>query len=57
MNRTIRAILGIFFIAVIAVAAIYLTQDLGKQIRLDVTERKLYTLSDGFWLISSSRSR
>ena len=47
MNRTIRAILGIFFIAVIAVAAIYLTQDLGKQIRLDVTERKLYTLSDG----------
>ncbi|MHC5173303.1 MAG: GldG family protein, partial [Planctomycetota bacterium] len=38
---------GIFFIAVIAVAAIYLTQDLGKQIRLDVTERKLYTLSDG----------
>ncbi|MHC5137075.1 MAG: GldG family protein, partial [Planctomycetota bacterium] len=41
------AILGIFFIAVIAVAAIYLTQDLGKQIRLDVTERKLYTLSDG----------
>ena len=47
MNRTTRAILGIFFIAVIAVAAIYLCQNLGKQVRLDITERKLYTLSDG----------
>jgi ABC-type uncharacterized transport system involved in gliding motility auxiliary subunit len=47
MNRTTRAILGIFFIAVIAVAAIYLSQNLGKQVRWDITERKLYTLSDG----------
>lgn len=47
MNRTTRAILGIFFIAVIAVAAISISQDLGKNIRLDITERKLYTLSDG----------
>ena len=47
MNRMTRAILGIFFIAVIAVAAIYLSQNLGKQVRWDITERKLYTLSDG----------
>ncbi|MEN8126241.1 MAG: GldG family protein [Planctomycetota bacterium] len=47
MNRTTRAILGVFFIAVIGVSAIYLSQNLGKQLRLDMTERKLYTLSDG----------
>jgi ABC-2 type transport system permease protein len=47
MNRATRAILGIFFTVVIAVSAIYLCQDLGKQVRLDITERKLYTLSDG----------
>lgn len=47
MNRTTRAILGIFFIVVIAVAAISISQNLGKQVRLDITERHLYTLSDG----------
>jgi len=47
MNRTTRAILGIFFIAVIAVAAIDLSQKLGGRARLDITERHLYTLSDG----------
>lgn len=47
MNRMTRAVLGIFFVMVTAVAAIYLSQELGKQIRLDFTERKLYTLSDG----------
>ncbi|MHC4289273.1 MAG: Gldg family protein [Planctomycetota bacterium] len=47
MNRMTRAILGIFFVTVIAISAIYLSQNLGKRVRLDVTERKLYTLSDG----------
>ncbi|MHC4987418.1 MAG: Gldg family protein [Planctomycetota bacterium] len=47
MNRTTRAILGVFFVLVIAVSAISVTQDLFKQARLDITERKLYTLSDG----------
>lgn len=47
MNRTLRAILGIFFIAVIAVSAIWIIQNLSRQMRLDITERKLYTLSKG----------
>ena len=47
MNRTTRAILGIFFVVVIAVSAISITQSLGKQMRLDITERGLYTLSEG----------
>lgn len=47
MNRTTRAILGIFFVLVIAVSAISICQKLGKQVRWDITERNLYTLSDG----------
>lgn len=47
MNRTTRAILGIFFIVVIAVSAISISQNLGKRARLDITERHLYTLSEG----------
>jgi ABC-type uncharacterized transport system involved in gliding motility auxiliary subunit len=47
MNRTTRAILGIFFVLVIAVSAISICQNLGKQVRWDITERNLYTLSDG----------
>ena len=47
MNRTTRAILGIFFVLVIAVSAISITQNLAKRARVDITERKLYTLSEG----------
>lgn len=47
MNRTTRAFLAIFFVVVIAVSAISLSRNLGKQVRLDITERRLYTLSDG----------
>ncbi len=47
MNRTLRAMLAIFFVTVIAVSAISITQNLLKQTRLDMTEMKLYTLSDG----------
>lgn len=47
MNRTLRSMLAIFFVAVIAVSAISITQNLLKQTRLDMTEMKLYTLSDG----------
>ncbi len=47
MNRMMRTVLGIFFAAVIAVSAIWIIQNLGRQLRLDITERKLYTLSDG----------
>ena len=47
MNRTVRAILGIFFVGVIAVSAISISQTLGKRARLDITERHIYTLSEG----------
>lgn len=47
MDRTLRTILGIFFIVVIAVSLISVSQDLCKQIRVDITDHKLYTLSDG----------
>ena len=47
MNRTTRAILGILFVVVIAISAISISQNLGKQIRFDITERGLYTLSEG----------
>ncbi|HOK96088.1 MAG TPA: GldG family protein [Anaerohalosphaeraceae bacterium] len=47
MNRMMRTVLGIFFAAVIAVSAIWIIQNLGRQLRLDITERKLYTLSQG----------
>ena len=47
MNRMTRAILAIFFIAVIAVSVISLCHGFFKSTRLDMTEHKLYTLSDG----------
>jgi len=47
MNRTIRAIVGVIFILVITFSAISICQDLGKSWKLDVTDRRLYTLSDG----------
>jgi ABC-type uncharacterized transport system involved in gliding motility auxiliary subunit len=46
-GRTMRAVLGIFFVLVIAVSAVSVTQNLFKQARLDITERKLYTLDNG----------
>jgi ABC-2 type transport system permease protein len=47
MNRTIRAILAVFFILVITFCAISICQTIGKSWKLDITEQKLYTLSDG----------
>ena len=47
MNRTIRAILGAGFILVIVFSAISICQSIGKPLKLDITEKKLYTLSDG----------
>ncbi len=47
MNRTTRTLLAIFFIAVIAVSAISITQTLGRRLRVDITDQRLYTLSDG----------
>ena len=47
MNRTARSLLAIFFIAVIAVSAISITQNLGRSLRFDITEQRIYSLSDG----------
>jgi len=47
MNRTIRAIIAIFFVTVIAVTAIVICQNLTKAWRFDVTDQKINTLSDG----------
>ncbi len=47
MNRTIRATIGAILILVIAFSAISICQMLGKRLKVDVTEQRLYTLSKG----------
>ena len=47
MNRTIRAILGTGFVLVIVFSAISICQNIGKPLKLDITDQKLYTLSNG----------
>ncbi len=47
MNRTIRALIAVLLIGVILFCAIAITQNVGRSWRWDITEKKLYTLSDG----------
>jgi len=47
MNRTIRAIIGAVCILIIAFSAISIFQNVGKSLKVDVTDQGLYTLSDG----------
>ena len=47
MNRTIRAIIGAVFVFIIIFSAISISQSTGKSWKVDITEQKLYTLSDG----------
>ncbi len=47
MNRTVRVIVGIILVLVITFCAISICQNMGKSLRIDVTEQNLYTLSDG----------
>ncbi|MHC4169463.1 MAG: DUF7088 domain-containing protein, partial [Planctomycetota bacterium] len=47
MSRTIRAIVGAGLVLVIIFSAISITQNIGKSLKLDITDRRLYTLSDG----------
>lgn len=47
MNRTLRTIIAVVFIAVITFSAIAIFQNIGKSMRADITDQKLYTLSDG----------
>jgi ABC-2 type transport system permease protein len=47
VNRTVQAIIGAVFILTIAFSAISICQNIGKSWKADVTDQKLYTLSDG----------
>ena len=47
MNRTLQAILASLLIGLIMFSGIVIAQAIGRAWRLDVTEQKLYTLSDG----------
>ena len=47
MNRTTRVIIGVILVLVIMFSAISICQNIGKPIKVDVTEQDLYTLSDG----------
>ncbi len=47
MDRTIRAIVGAGLVLVIIFSAISITQNIGKSLKLDITDQQLYTLSDG----------
>lgn len=47
MNRTMRAIIGAGLVLVIVFSTISICQNLGKPLKLDITDQRLYTLSDG----------
>ena len=47
MSRTIKAIIAVIFVLVITFSAISIFQNIGKRLKVDVTEQKLYTLSAG----------
>ncbi len=47
MNRTFRASLAVIFVGIITFSGIVITQSIGKSVRADITEQKIYTLSDG----------
>lgn len=47
MNRTFKAILAVIFIIVIMISAVTIVENITKSVKIDVTDQKLYTLSDG----------
>jgi gliding motility-associatede transport system auxiliary component len=47
MNRTIRAFIGAVLVLIIAFSGISICQNIGRRWKVDVTDQKLYTLSDG----------
>ena len=47
MSRTIKVILAVIFVLLVTFSAISIFQDLGKRLKVDVTDHKLYTLSAG----------
>ncbi len=47
MNRTFRAIIAVLFVGVIMFCAISIGQNIGRSWKVDVTEGRIYSLSDG----------
>ena len=47
MNRTLRAIIGAILVLVITLSAVSICQNIGKWMKVDITEQRLYTLSKG----------
>ena len=47
MSRTIRAILGAILILIIVFSSVSICQNLGARLKVDVTDQRIYTLSDG----------
>ncbi|MFC1766880.1 GldG family protein, partial [Planctomycetota bacterium] len=47
MNRTAQAIVGVILILVITFATINIAQQIGKPLKKDMTDQKIFTLSDG----------
>ncbi len=47
MNRTIRAILGAALILVIIFSGISICQNIGSRIKVDITDQRIYSLSEG----------
>jgi len=47
VNQTIRTIIGAAIVLVIIFAAISVCQNIGRAVKVDITDQKLYTLSDG----------
>ena len=47
MNRTARAILAVVFVGIIMFSAVSICQNVGRGWRVDITEQKVYTLSEG----------
>jgi len=47
MSRTVRAIIGVILVGVIMFCAISICQNIGATVRFDITDQRLYTLSDG----------
>ncbi|MFC1633844.1 Gldg family protein [Planctomycetota bacterium] len=47
MNRLMRAILGAVFVLVMVFSAISIFQNIGKSFKMDITDQRLYTLSEG----------
>ncbi len=47
MNKTVKAGIGVVLVLVITFCAISVCQNIGKSVKVDITEQNLYTLSDG----------